>query len=80
MHDGITLEKMGIPTVAIVSDAFIGNAKTMARLSGIPDYPFLAVPHPVSSLDKKGIEDLVATYFPTILRLLLEQPSIPERE
>ncbi len=57
--------------MVMVSDTFIGNAKNMARLGGIPDYPFIALPHPVSSLDREGIDDLVKRFFPQILGLLL---------
>lgn len=58
----------------MVSDRFIGNAKNMARLGGIPDYPFIVLPHPVSSLGRKGIDDLVKRVFPQVLGLLLARP------
>lgn len=57
--------------MVMVSDTFIGNAKNMARLGGIPDYPFIVLPHPVSSLDRNGIDELVKRFFPQILGLLL---------
>ena len=79
MHDAISLEKKGIPTVAVISDAFVGNANTVARLSGIPDYPYMVLPHPVSSLDEKGIQKLVAAHFPQILELLLTPPKVEAR-
>ena len=60
--------------MVMVSDRFIGNAKNMARLGGIPDYPFIVLPHPVSSLDQKGIDDLVKRFFPQVLGLLLARP------
>ena len=75
MHDAISLEKKGVPTVAVISDAFVGNAKTVAKLSGIPDYPYLVLPHPVSSLDEDGIQKLVTAYFARILELLLTRPT-----
>ena len=65
------MEKLGIPTVVMISDTFIGNAKNMARLKGIPEYPFIVLPHPVSSLDQRGIDDLIHQFFPEILGLLL---------
>jgi hypothetical protein len=75
LHDGISLEKRGIPTVVIVSEPFIGNANVMARLLGIPDYRYIALPHPISSLDRKGIDELVRRCFPQVLELLLARPT-----
>ena len=75
MHDGISLEKRGVPTVVIVSEPFIGNANTMARLLGMPDYRYVALPHPISSLDRKGIDELVRRHFPQVLELLLARPK-----
>ena len=60
----------------MVSDAFIGNARNMATLGGIPDYPFIALPHPVSSLDQKGIDELVERFFPEILGLMLARARV----
>ena len=75
MHDAVNLEKRGIPTVLIVTQPLTGNAENMARLRGIPDYPFVAVPHPVGPLDKNGVEALVRRAFPRILRLLLARSA-----
>ncbi len=75
MHDAITLEKRGIPSVVVISEAFVQNAKAIAKLSGIPDYPFIVVPHPVSSLDAEGLEELVKRFFPQVLELLLARPT-----
>ena len=60
----------------MVSDAFIGNARNMAKLGGIPDYPFITLPHPVSSLDQKGIDELVERFFPEILGLMLARARV----
>ena len=79
MHDAISLEKKGVPTVAVISEAFVGNANMVARLSGIPDYPYMVLPHPVSSLDEQGIQKLLTAYFPQILELLLTPPRVEAR-
>ena len=71
MHDGINLETRGVPTVVFISSYFINNAKNMARLKGIQDYPFNVLPHPVSSLAPEDIKKLVKQSFPEILGLLL---------
>jgi hypothetical protein len=71
MHDGINLEKRGVPTIVFISSYFINNAKNMARLKGIQDYPFIVLPHPVSSLGPEDINNLIKQCFPEILGLLL---------
>ena len=52
MLDGIVLEKAGIPAVSIVTDAFIGTGKAMAASHGVPEYKFLAMPHPIANLNE----------------------------
>ena len=44
------LEKAGIPTIPIVTDAFEATAKEMAELWGVPDFRFVMMPHPLGSL------------------------------
>ena len=51
----------------------------MAKLTGIPDYPFVVVPHPVSSLNEAGLEPLVRRCFPQVLELLLARPMAEAR-
>ena len=50
MHDGITLEKAGLPTAVICTEPFIPSARAMAKIQGIPDYPYIILPHPLGSL------------------------------
>ena len=46
MRDAVELEWEGIPSVPIIHDAVRGSAESMAKLSGVPDYPFLIVDYP----------------------------------
>ncbi len=48
MHDALTAERLGIPAVAIVTDRFVQTARSLARLRGMPNYPFVVVEHPIS--------------------------------
>jgi len=48
--DGIIFEKLGVPAVSIVTDAFTKSGDAMARRQGMPGYRFAMVPHPMSSL------------------------------
>jgi hypothetical protein len=53
--DGIALERVGIPTAVICTDAFIAPSKAMAGLKGAPEYPFVLTPHPIANLADEAI-------------------------
>ena len=71
MHDGITLEKMGVPTAVICTEPFITSADAMAKLGGIPDYPYATLPHPLGSLPAERLRERAAQAAPDVLRILL---------
>ena len=71
MHDGISLERLNIPAAVICTEPFITSANAMAKLGGIPDYPYVILPHPLGSLDEIGIRDKAAQAAPEVLRILL---------
>jgi hypothetical protein len=49
LHDAISAEKAGIPATAIITDRFKETAQMMAKVSGMPDYPFVVIAHPISN-------------------------------
>jgi hypothetical protein len=49
LHDAISAEKAGVPATAIITDRFEQTARVMAQVSGMPDYPFVVIPHPISN-------------------------------
>ncbi len=51
MLDGIVMEKLGVPTVVVATEPFISSAKAMAVSHGIPDYPFVVIPHPIAATE-----------------------------
>jgi hypothetical protein len=68
--DGILLERAGVPTVSIVSDSFLVSGRAMAEVQGFSGYEFVAVQHPVASLDAAQIRDRVHVVLPELLRIL----------
>ena len=46
MRDAVELEWAGIPSLPIIHQAVRESAESMAKLSGVPDYPFLIIDHP----------------------------------
>lgn len=57
----------------ICTDAFVVTAQTMARVCGIPDYPFVVVPHPVGSLTPEQLVERARSAAPVVARILLEE-------
>ena len=56
MHDGIHLDRAGVPAATICTDHFIATARATATVWGVPDYPVLYMPHPLSTLSDAEIE------------------------
>ncbi len=73
MHDGITLEKLGIPTAVICTAPFVSSAKAMSALGGIPEFPFVVVPHPLGSLDKASLRKRAIMAAPEVMKILMQQ-------
>ena len=71
MHDGIEIEKKGVPAAVICTEPFISSAKAMSKLGGIPDYPFVVVPHPLGSLMPETLRERAVQAAPDVLRILL---------
>jgi hypothetical protein len=57
LHDGITFERLGIPSAVVITEPFIPAAEVITDLDGLPDYGYVAIPHPVTSL---SLEQLAA--------------------
>ena len=49
MHDGISFEQLGKRALVLCTEPFEVTAKNIARIMGLPDYPFLMVQHPIGS-------------------------------
>ena len=71
MHDGIELEKRGVPTAVICTEPFINSAKAMSKLGGIPEYPFVILPHPLGSLSPDVLRERAMQAAPEVVQILL---------
>jgi hypothetical protein len=70
LADGILLERAGVPTVSICTDAFTVPARAMAKAYGFPGFEFVTVPHPIASLTLAQIRERVRDLMPELLRIL----------
>jgi hypothetical protein len=46
LRDAVELEWAGVPSLPIIHQSVRGSAESMAKLSGVADYPFLIVDYP----------------------------------
>ncbi len=60
MHDGITFEQTGKRAVVLCTTPFEVTAKNMARMLGLPDYPFVMVDHPLGSCTESELKQRAA--------------------
>ncbi|MAR29272.1 MAG: hypothetical protein CMD51_06945 [Gammaproteobacteria bacterium] len=56
MHDGIIYEQFGKPAVVLCTTPFEVTAKNIARMMGLPDYPFALLQHPLGSCNEAQLE------------------------
>ncbi|HEY5725402.1 MAG TPA: hypothetical protein VIX40_05560 [Methylomirabilota bacterium] len=72
MLDGILMEKNGVPAASIVTDVFEGTGRAMAQSWGLPEYKFLAMPHPIANLSEAQLDQRAREIAPQVVKLILE--------
>ena len=70
MLDGIVMEKLGVPAVVICTEPFISSGKAMAISHGIPDYPFIIIPHPIAATEIKTLHEWADQIIDQVVSLL----------
>jgi len=55
MHDGISLESLGVPTAVIVTTTFLHEAKVQRAALGMSALAPVVIEHPLSSLTDEEI-------------------------
>ena len=71
VHDVVRLEKAGLPTAAVATEAFADEAIDQSRLLGMPGYEMIYLPHPVAIVDEEGIRALARTAAASIVSRLV---------
>ena len=56
MHDGIHIEKAGVPAAVICTDKFQATAMAMAEVWGAARFPMVFTEHPIGTLDRSAIK------------------------
>jgi hypothetical protein len=77
LHDGISFEQHGKRAVVLCTTPFVVTAKNIARLMGLPDYPFAVLEHPLGSLGHAQVKQRAQHAYEQALPILLgEQSSV----
>jgi alkanesulfonate monooxygenase SsuD/methylene tetrahydromethanopterin reductase-like flavin-dependent oxidoreductase (luciferase family) len=66
----MSVERIGIPAVAVITDRFEASARAMAEANGLPDYPFAVIAHPVAGNSDDELRDKAEQTMRLLLPLL----------
>lgn len=72
MLDSIVFEQQGVPSASIITEVFKVTGRAMARTWGLPEFRFIAMPHPIANLTPAQLDQRAAAIVPEVVRLLLE--------
>ena len=69
------MEKLGVPTVVVVTEPFISSGKAMAVSHGMPDYPFAVIPHPIAATETSKLHSWADKVVDQIVSIWLKTDS-----
>lgn len=61
MRDGVNLAKLGVPSVALVTDDFWPQGDFVAFSLGMPTVPRVQLPHPVAGTGEVRMAEIADT-------------------
>ena len=62
MHDSVAGERLGVPSVSVITEQFVSAAQLMAGVLGADGYPFVTMPHPISSATPEALAAVSYTH------------------
>jgi hypothetical protein len=71
VHDGIYLDRAGIPAATICTDHFVATGQATATVWGVPDYPVIYMPHPLSTLADAELQAAAQSLAEQVVHVLL---------
>jgi hypothetical protein len=80
VHDGVTLEKRGVPTATINSDAFVALGHYEAIALGVPNLPIVTVPHPMGDVTADEVHRRAEAMVTQVLHVLTTDADALEAE
>jgi len=71
VHDGVTIERRGVPAAVVITEPFAGAARAMASFDGAPAFRWATMPHPTAELAGAAIEVAAMLVVPVVEAILL---------
>jgi len=76
MHDGMSLESLGIPTAVIITSEFVREAELQRAALGMNALAPVVIEHPLSTLSDEEIRGRAALALPGVVGVLRgEEPA-----
>lgn len=76
MRDSVALERLGIPTLTLVTTSFTRLARVTSQGLGMPDQAMTVIPHPMGGIPPDAVRAKIAAAFPEIMRQMSQwQPA-----
>jgi hypothetical protein len=72
--DSVNLERMGIPSVVVVVEQFLGAAKANARAQGMPDLAMVVIPQDYLVEDDAQVRAVLEPVVDELLERLYVDP------
>jgi len=69
MHDGFSLESLGVPTAVIVTTAFLHEAKVQRAALGMAGLAPVVIEHPLSSISEDEIQARAADALAQVVKV-----------
>jgi hypothetical protein len=71
MHDGISLEALGVPTAVVITTEFLREARIQRAALGMDDLAPVVIRHPLSSLTEEEIRERATSALPAVVAVWL---------
>jgi hypothetical protein len=72
LHDGISFEQLGKRALVLCTEPFEVTARNIAKIMGLPNYPFLLVQHPIGSCTLPELQERAEVAYRQGLPILLK--------
>lgn len=69
--DGIALEKAGVPTASVCTEAFKRSSDATASVHGAPGYDYVVIAHPMAGLKRDQVHERVESAAKEIISVLM---------
>jgi hypothetical protein len=72
MHDGISLERLGVPAAVIVTETFLREAQVQRAVLGMEGIDPAVIDHPLSTISDDEISARAESAAAQVKKILLE--------